>query len=41
MNRASVAAFALPLAFTGAAAADYEWRVERVVNGDTIRVDAP
>ena len=44
MNRASVAAFALTLAFTGAAAdagaADYEWRIVGVVDGDTIRVDA-
>ena len=41
MNRASVAAFALALAFTGAArAADYEWRIVGVVDGDTIRVDA-
>ena len=44
MNRASVAAFALALAFTGAAAdagaADYEWRIVGVVDGDTIRVEA-
>ena len=44
MNRASVAAFALALAFTGAAAdagaADYEWRIVGIVDGDTIRVDA-
>ena len=38
MNRASVAAFALAVAFTGAA--DYEWRIVGVVDGDTIRVDA-
>ena len=42
MNRASVAAFALALAFTAAdaGAADYEWRIVGVVDGDTIRVDA-
>ena len=44
MDRASVAAFALALAFTGAAAdagaADYEWRIVGIVDGDTIRVDA-
>ena len=42
MNRASVAAFALALAFTDvdAGAADYEWRIVGVVDGDTIRVDA-
>ena len=44
MNRASVAAFALALAFTGAVAdagaADWEWRIVGVVDGDTIRVDA-
>ena len=40
MNRASVAAFVLAIAFTGAAAADYEWRIVRVVDGDTIEIDA-
>ena len=43
MNRASVAAFVLAVAFTGAAgagAADYEWRIVGIVDGDTIRVDA-
>ena len=42
MDRASVAAFVLAAAFTGAAAgaADYEWRIVRVVDSNTIRVDA-
>ena len=41
MNRASVAAFALAIVFTGAAgAADYEWRIVGVVDSDTIWVDA-
>ena len=41
MNRASVAAFALAIVFTGAAgAADYEWRIVGVVDGDTIQVNA-
>ena len=36
-------AFVLAIVFTGAgaaAAADYEWRIVGIVDGDTIRVDA-
>lgn len=41
MGQAGVAAFALALVFAGGAgAADYEWRIVRVVDGDTVRVDA-
>lgn len=42
MNRASIAACALAIVNLAlpARAADYEWRVVRVVDGDTIEIDA-
>ena len=40
MSARAVALVALALAATPASAADYEWPVVKVIDGDTVRVDA-